>query len=63
MGLMRRDPRDETVERFTESGAVHIAWRDHSTGEIYGAILRGDTALAALAAEGFGPNEFWPEIR
>ena len=62
MAVKRRDPSDETVQRYQDPDGLHIAWRDHATGETYGAIIRGDAATDALVAEGLNPDEFWPEI-
>ncbi|MCG7415714.1 hypothetical protein MHK74_14315 [Microbacterium aurum] len=62
MAETRRDPRDETVQRYQNSDGLHIWWRDHSTGETYGGVLRDQAATDALISEGLNLDDFWPQI-
>lgn len=62
MSIAKRRSDDITVQRYLSSDGLHIAWKDSSTGEVYGGIFHGDAADAALQADGLNPAEFWPEV-
>ncbi|MEW1834538.1 hypothetical protein [Microbacterium sp. NPDC079995] len=62
MSLARRHDRDETVQRFQAPDGLHIWWRDHETGDLYGGIAPGEAGEAALRSEGVDPHQFWREI-
>ncbi|WP_029263491.1 MULTISPECIES: hypothetical protein [unclassified Microbacterium] len=58
----KRHADDQTVELHMEPDGLHIAWKDHSTGEVYGEIVHPERERAVLIEEGIDPTSFFHEI-